>query len=72
MEKFNYRFELPKPTTLNFGSISIKLYIVENDVWLFDNEQLANNYGVTKNTIRRHLQRNKNDILLEGIHWFNK
>ena len=59
MEDFNYEPDLPEPTTLNIGHVSIQLYIVEDNVWLFANEQMAKNYGVTEGTVRGHLQSNK-------------
>ena len=71
MEDYNYLPKLPEQTNLVINGISIQLYIVENDTWLFDNHQLAQNYGIKETTVRRHLQRNKN-TLIEGKHWFKK
>ncbi len=71
MEEYNYHPEFPEQTTLNVNDISIQLYIVENNIWLFSNRQLAKNYNISENTVSRHLQRNKN-TLIEGKHWFKK
>lgn len=71
MENYNYLAELPEQTVLVVDGISIQMYIVENDTWLFDNSQLARNYGINETTARRHLQRNLN-TLIEGKHWFKK
>lgn len=71
MEDYNYLRKLPEQTNLVIDGISIQMYIVENDTWLFDNRQLAQNYEISETTVRRHLQRNKN-TLIEGKHWFKK
>lgn len=71
MNDFNYLPELPSPTTTTINDISIHLYIVENSIWLFSNEHLAKNYGISQITVRGHLKRNK-DKLIEGNHWFKK
>ena len=71
MENYNYLKKLPEPTILKINGISIQLYVVEDDTWLFDNRQVAQNYGISENTVRAHLRRNKN-VLIEGKHWFKK
>jgi len=71
MENYNYQYELPKETLLDVNGISIRLYVVEDSIWLFDNRQVADNYGISEATVRSHLKNNEN-ILIEGKHWFKK
>ena len=67
----NFEPELPPATTININGVDLTLYIVEDGLWLLTDEQVAKAYGRAVNTIRRHVQRNK-DVLIEGRDWFMK
>ena len=67
----NYPAPLPKEQEISVNGLSIKLYVVEEGVWLLKDIQVARAYGISPVNVRRHVQRNK-DTLIEGIHWFKK
>lgn len=67
----NYRPELPKEQTITIEGISVCLYVVEDNLWLLSDAQVAKAYGISINTVRQHCNRNK-DIIKKGTHWFYK
>lgn len=69
---FKYRSALPPKTTVELDGIPLDLYIVDEDVWLLTDVQVSKAYGVSNETIKSHLRRNKGKTLIEGVHWFMK
>lgn len=67
----NYYAPLPKEQIIDIEGISIALHVIEGGVWLLTDTQVAQAYGISQVTVRRHLQRNK-DVIVEGQHWFMK
>ena len=53
---------------ITVGDIQLTLFVLDDGRWALTDDMTAAALGISVNTVRRHLMRNK-DVLLKGHHW---